>query len=48
MKVFARFLCWLFGHRRGRRVAEASDTVRIVLQCQRCGARWTRKRRKLL
>jgi hypothetical protein len=48
VKVFARLWCRLAGHRRGKRVAEASDTVRIVLQCGRCGKQWTRKARKLL
>lgn len=48
MKVIARLWCKLTGHKRGRRVAEASDTVRVVLACGRCGTTWTRKRRKLL
>jgi hypothetical protein len=48
VRLIARLECWIFGHKRGRRVAEASDTVRIVLACGRCGKQWTRKARKLL
>lgn len=46
-----RLLCWLFGHKRGRRVVYTvggpeSDGER-EFYCPRCSATWTRKIRKV-
>ena len=48
--MIARLLCYLFGHRRGRRVVYAvggpeSDGEREYM-CPRCEATWTHKIRK--
>jgi hypothetical protein len=45
MRVIARLLCLLFGHKRGQRVT-SSDPESVEYMCPRCSATWTRKIRK--
>ena len=47
MNYLSRLICWIYGHKRGKRTA-ASDSVEretghAIYCCPRCGATWTRK-----
>lgn len=39
--MIGRFICWLRGHKRGKRINYAQGM--ITFQCPRCKATWTRK-----
>lgn len=44
--MIARLLCWLQGHKRGKRLTEVTTTSTVPtnhFQCPRCGAQWSRK-----
>lgn len=47
--MIARFLCWFFGHPRGKRVSVDTTTVHdgiATFRCPRCASTWTRTLRK--
>jgi transposase-like protein len=44
LHYFARMLCLLFGHKRGKRVSEVDGVP--TFRCPRCGSYWTRKNGK--
>lgn len=43
--MIGKLICWWKGHKRGKRVGEATDIVngKRNFYCSRCGQRWTRK-----
>jgi transposase-like protein len=47
MRILRRLICRLKGHKRGKKLAPTS-TTHNRFECQRCGAQWERKARKLL
>ena len=40
--MLAKLICYLMGHRRGKRTGGASN-LGVQLKCGRCGAVWNRK-----
>ena len=52
--IIRKLLCFLLGHRRGKRVVHSWDGVTITnpggmstFACPRCGQTWSRKARKV-
>lgn len=47
--MISKLICWFKGHKRGKRVGEATDIVTGMrngmhnFYCPRCNARWVRK-----
>lgn len=44
--MIARLKCWLFGHKRGKRLLMVTTTSTVLVntyECPRCKATWTRK-----
>ena len=44
--MIARLHCWIFGHKRGKRMTEVTETFTKPVnqfRCPRCGSTWTRK-----
>lgn len=50
--MIAKLICWLYGHKRGRRLTASMVTTTSTgpetnrFECPRCAATWTRKIRK--
>lgn len=38
--MIARLICWMYGHKRGKRVPETNN-----VRCPRCGAQWERPKK---
>ena len=46
MKIINRFLCYFYGHPRGKRADDVPlQTNYLTYRCRRCGALWSRKLR---
>lgn len=43
--MIARLKCWLWGHKRGKKVGEQGTPAGIerIYECPRCRSRWVRK-----
>lgn len=49
MRLIGKLLCWLYGHRRGRRdqTAIVLTPNRIAYRCPRCAFAYTRRARRM-